>query len=467
MSGMSGHEEDIIAAIATAVGSGAISIVRLSGKGSIELVDKCFSGKTKLSSAVSNTIHYGEIWDKEKNILDTVLVNIFRSPYSYTTEDQVEINCHGGWFVTNIILQTVLECGARLAQPGEFTKRAFLNGRMDLTQAEAVAEMIKARSEMAIKTSIQQLEGKLSEKIVHINTQLIDIVSLFELSLDFVEEKIEIANRAVLQKKLISANEDIQNLVNTYRVGKLCREGATVVIAGRTNVGKSSLLNLLLDEKRAIVTPVPGTTRDIIEENFVINGALFKIIDTAGIRNTNDIVEIEGVKRSYDKITNCDLVLFMIDISFDHFDEDITLIKDIYDLNKNILVAFNKIDLINETERVKILNLPEFIKLKCVSISVINELGIGMLKEQIFQSTFSTEITSDSSILITDERHKQALENSFIHIGYAIESINNNMSGEFISLDIRLAIDSLGTIIGISTTEDMLNNIFSKFCIGK
>lgn len=462
------YQEDIIAAIATAVGNGAITIVRVSGKGSIETINKIFSGKNKLVSANSHTLHHGKILDSGEEVIDEVLATVLRHPHTYTTEDMVEINCHGGWFVTNRILQTILQAGARLAEPGEFTKRAFLNGRIDLAQAEAVADMIQARSELALKSSILQLEGILSQKIININTQLINIISLLELELDFIEENLVLTDFSTVLKNLNSIKTEIEKLINSFKIGKLYREGVKVVIAGLPNVGKSSLLNLLLEENRAIVTHLPGTTRDIIEENFIINGALFKLIDTAGIRLTDDIIESEGIKRSHENIENADIILYIIDCSRNNFDEDISLIQKLMDRNNHMLIIFNKIDLISDTE---LQNNPIKKKLRNYNMSKISALsgaGLHTLRESIFNATLSDRIIStESSILITNERHKQALVEALKSLDLAITSLTNKMSNEFISLDIRLCLDSLGTIIGKSTTDDILNNIFSKFCIGK
>lgn len=462
------YNEDIIAAIATAVGNGAITIVRVSGKGSIEKIDKIFSGKNKLVSANSHTLHYGKILNSDAEVIDEVLISVLRHPHTYTTEDMVEINCHGGWFVTNRILQTILQTGARLAEPGEFTKRAFLNGRIDLAQAEAVADMIQARSELALKSSLLQLEGKLSQKIININTQLINIISLLELELDFVEENIVLTDYQSIFENLSNLKAEIEKLINSFKIGKLYREGVKIVIAGLPNVGKSSLLNLLLEENRAIVTHIPGTTRDIIEENFIINGALFKLIDTAGLRITDDIIENEGIKRSYDNIKNADIVLYVIDISKTNFEDDISLIQKLIGQNEHILIILNKIDLISDTVIQNSLIRKQLKNLNISEISALYGGGLRELKESIFKAAFSDRIIpTESSILITNERHKQALAETLKNLDLAITSLTNKMSNEFISLDIRLCLDSLGTIIGKSTTDDVLNNIFSKFCIGK
>jgi tRNA modification GTPase len=462
------NNEDIIAAIATAVGDGAISIVRVSGKGSIELVDKNFSGKQKLIEAHSHTIHYGKISDQKGQIIDEVLAAIFKSPNSYTSEDMVEINCHGGWFVTNRILQTLLESGARMAEPGEFTKRAFLNGRIDLAQAEAVADLIKAKSDLAHKASISQLEGKLSNKLININSQLINLIGLIELELDFVEEQISLIDSSLAVETLNRIILELKEIADSYKFGKLFREGIKVVIAGKPNSGKSSLLNLLLKENRAIVTPFPGTTRDVIEENFVINGALFVLTDTAGIRTTTDYIEIEGVKRSHDKIQEADIVLFVIDICTKSLEDDIKIIEQISFDNKHILIVLNKIDLVDIVDiHQNKLNI-RFPNIPIVLLSALNGMGLQELERALFNAVFSVRPpVSDSTIYIANERHRQAILSAIESLALARRSENQKLSGEFVAIDLRAAIDSLGGIIGKVTTEDILNNIFSNFCIGK
>jgi tRNA modification GTPase len=465
---MSNYNEDTIAAVATAVGDGAISIVRVSGKRSIELIDKVFSGKQKLIQAHSHTIHYGKISDPKGQIIDEVLAAVFKSPNSYTSEDMVEINCHGGWFVTNRMLQTILDSGARMAEPGEFTKRAFVNGRIDLVQAEAVADLIKARSDLAHKASISQLEGKLSNKLINLNSQLINLIGLIELELDFVEEQISLIDSRSAAETLSNIIQELKKLSDSFKLGKLYREGIKVVIAGKPNSGKSSLLNLLLKENRAIVTPIPGTTRDVIEENFIIDGALFVLTDTAGIRTTSDYIEIEGVKRSHDKIREADIVLFVIDIGTKSLEDEIKLIKQISFDNKHILIVLNKIDLVNlvDIRQNKINTI--FPNIPNVLFSALNRIGLQELELALFNAVFSDRPpVSDSSIYIVNERHKQAILAAIDSLNLARKSEEQKLSGEFAAVDLRAAIDSLGSIIGKVTTEDILNDIFSNFCIGK
>lgn len=460
------YEEDIIAAIATPVGDGAISIVRVSGKNSISLVDKIFHSTVSLNNSPANSINYGKIIDTDGTILDEVLAAVFRAPRSYTAEDMVEINCHGGWYVTNKILELILNVGARLAEPGEFTKRAFLNGRIDLSQAEAVADIIQSKSEMARKSSIEQLQGNLSKKINEISKKIVDLLSIIELQLDFSEENIVLKEHSNLVEEIKLISNEVQKLINSFKIGKFYREGVKLIIVGKPNSGKSSLLNTLLNENRAIVTPIPGTTRDFIEENLIIKGALFKIVDTAGLRHSQDPIEMEGIRRTYDKIENSDLILYIIDVTSNSFVEDIEFIHNLSNFHKGIILVFNKIDLNfnkNAIEPFKI-----FTSYPQVEISAIKHINISNLTDIIFNSVFKEPmLDSQSSILITNERHKQALVKSFESLSMAESSASKLMSGEFIALDLRSALNALESITGKITTDEILNNIFSKFCIGK
>lgn len=463
------YEEDIIAAIATPVGEGAISIIRVSGKEAISLVDEYFKSSVNLSNSEPNTIHFGKILNKKGEILDEVLVALYRSPKSYTGEDMVEIFCHGGWFVTNKILDLILKSGARLAEPGEFTKRAFLNGKIDLSQAEAVADLIHSHSELAYRSSISQLSGSISNIIHEISKKLIDLIGLIELELDFVEEKIVLKSNENIISEIRDIESSLNKLINSYDTGKFFREGVKLIISGQPNSGKSSLLNAFLKENRAIVTPIPGTTRDIIEENMTINGALFRIIDTAGIRHSEDLIELEGIKRAQEKIEEADLILYLIDVSKQDFTEDFLFIHKLNELGKKAILVFNKIDLgysLDKSELIeKFTNYPHY---PHIEISAKELIGIEALKELIFSQFFKkTFVDFQNSVFITNRRHQEAILDSLKSLSLAIQSAENGMSGEFITVDLKNALNSLEIITGKVTTDDILNNIFSKFCIGK
>ncbi len=337
-------QDDIIVALATPAGTGAISVIRVSGSGSIELVSKIFNGKSNISKVSTHTIHYGLIENKEKKIIDDVLVSVFRNPHSYTGEDSVEISTHGNQFIVQKIIKIIVYFGARLAEPGEFTKRAFLNGKMDLAQAEAVADVINSRTEASLRGARNQLNGILSEKIKFLKTELVDIASLIELELDFAEEDINFVSLNKIREKFDFIISEIKDLLKTFSFGKIIREGVNVALVGKPNVGKSSLLNYLLKESRAIVSNIPGTTRDVIAEEFQYNGILFKLYDTAGIRDASDEVEKEGVLRSQKTVKEADVVIYISDSNKTNNDVLLNEVKNIAGVDK-ILFIRNKIDI--------------------------------------------------------------------------------------------------------------------------
>ena len=459
---------DVIAAIATPIGEGGISVVRVSGNNAIEVADKGFRGRQQLKSAGAYTAHFGQFVDANGNVLDEVIATVFHEPHSYTAENSVEISCHGGVFVTRKILDSLIAFGARMAEPGEFTKRAFLNGRIDLSQAEAVADLIRSQSEASHKTSLQQLEGKLSIKIGEIRKRLLDLCSLIELELDFVEEGLEFTKRDQLAKEIESAIQHLSQLVNSYEYGKVCREGIKVVLAGISNVGKSSILNNLLDENRAIVTEIPGTTRDVIEENVIIDGLLFRIVDTAGLRMSHDLVEKEGMKRTESQLRSSDIIVLVVDAStgFDSMDKAILdqVVKEVS--HQNLLVAYNKIDLKSGSERISTLS--ELGQLKSTRISALTGEGLDEFRRLLVQTALSgTSRSPGASLVITNDRHRDSLARSVTSLSLALDSLKSGRSNEFIAVDLHAALSSLGEIIGLVTSDDILNNIFSRFCIGK
>ncbi len=447
--------DDTIAAIATPAGVGAISIIRVSGPRAIKAVDSIFSGKSKLIDSHTHTIHYGNIVDKKANNIDDVLISIFKSPNSYTGEDSVEISSHGSSFITQKIIKLLLENNVRPAEPGEFTKRAFLNGRIDLTQAEAVADVINSRTEASLKGARNQLDGLLSKKVQSLREMLINASSLVELELDFAEEDVEFIQYEELQKRIDSIIKEIDMLLESYSFGKVVRDGVNVALVGLPNVGKSSLLNYILKEARAIVSKIPGTTRDVIREEVSIDGILFRLYDTAGIRLPEDEIEKEGVLRSREAVKASDLILFINDVEQEY---PVDLFEELKSLNKKdiIINVLNKIDLCKET------NIRSNVK-----VSALTGEGIGDLFEIMKSKVFGSTNYSEKNAVVSNARHYNCLKRAKKSLKDAKKSISSKMSGEFISVDLRNAENNLGEIIGEVTSDDILNNIFGKFCIGK
>ncbi|MGK9475746.1 tRNA uridine-5-carboxymethylaminomethyl(34) synthesis GTPase MnmE [Melioribacter sp. OK-6-Me] len=447
--------EDTITAIATPPGIGAIAVIRVSGPDTFSKVDLIFRGRKKISECNTHTIHYGSIVDSNGEVIDDVLVSVFRAPNSYTGEDSVEISIHGSQLIAEKIISLLVEHGIRIAEPGEFTKRAFLNGRIDLAQAEAVADVINSRSEASLRGARNQLDGLLSRKIDTLREKLINTSSLIELELDFAEEDIELLPVNKIIKNIEEIENEIDELLKSFRFGKVIRDGINVALVGKPNVGKSSLLNYLLKEARAIVSEIPGTTRDIIKEEVTIEGILFKLYDTAGIRFTDDIIEKEGVERSRKAVVDADVVLFLND-STHGFDIDIysELIK--LQREERILKVANKIDLKPVVENIF-----------DVGISAKTGEGIEALFKKLKDKALGSGTYTEKSAVVTNLRHYNALKKAKEHLIAAKNSINEGLSGEFLAVDLRNAENSLGEIIGKVTTDDILNNIFAKFCIGK
>ncbi len=457
--------EDTICAISTPIGEGGIGIIRISGKDAISIADKIFFSKKnkKLTSLASHTIHYGEIRDNNSERVDEALVSIMKAPNTYTKEDVVEINCHGGMLSLKAVMELVIKNGARLAEPGEFTKRAFLNGRIDLAQAEAVMDIISSKTDDSLRLAVGQLSGILSKKVNAIREELISIIASVEASIDFVDEDIEFISRDVMEKRIKGAIDEIEALIATADEGRVYKEGIATAIIGRPNVGKSSLLNALLKEERAIVTPVPGTTRDVIEEWVNIKGMPLRILDTAGIRHTEDLVEIEGVKRSRGAIKMADLILLLIDGSVKLNEEDKRLMEEVKE--KRLIVLLNKSDLPSLVKKSDIENLlPDK---EMVSISALTGEGIDSLKAVIHELLFKGRITAGERPIITNLRHKNALIKTKKALENLEGSLKNEMSEEFLAVDLRGALNALGEITGETATEDILNRIFEEFCVGK
>ncbi len=448
-------DTDTIAAIATPSGVGAISIVRISGVKAIEIADKIFSGNNNLIDSISHTVHYGKIIDSFNNAVDDVLISIFKAPHSYTGEDSVEISAHGSPFITKRIVELLIEKGARIAEPGEFTKRAYLNNRIDLAQAEAVLDIINSRTEASLLGARNQLDGLLSSKVQELKEMLLDSASFIELELDFAEEDIELIKNTELINRIERIIIELDKLLNTYNFGRVIRDGVNVALVGAPNVGKSSLLNYILKESRAIVSPIPGTTRDVIREEVSIDGILFRLFDTAGIRLSEDEIEKEGVIRSRNVIKNADIILLIEDVLQNGSDE---LYKEIHALVKpeKLLKVINKIDLERNTS-----------KTGDIFISALTGKGIESLFFKLKEISIGNSIYTEKSAVVSNMRHYSCLKKAKENLEDAIKSVKNNFSGEFIASDIRNAVINLGEIIGEVTSEDVLNNIFSKFCIGK
>jgi tRNA modification GTPase len=469
--------ENTIAAISTPPGHSGIGIVRLTGRDALKIADKIFrSPKKKLIKRTpSHRILYGHITDPlSKETIDEVLVSVMKAPDTYTKEDVVEINCHGGPVPLRRVLELVLRAGARLAEPGEFTRRAFLNGRIDLAQAEAVIDIINALTVQSQKTAVRQLKGNLSKKIEAIREMIIELTAFVEAYIDFPEDDIETISLVDMEKRAMAIKQSLEELVRSSRYGMILREGLKTAIIGRPNVGKSSLLNALLEHDRAIVTEAPGTTRDVIEEYLNINGIPVRIMDTAGIREVKDIAEQEGVKRSLGAMEDANLVLLVLDGSEELHETDRELIRK--SEHKKRIIVINKTDL---PQKINPPSSPfskggNFVPLLekegsgeiSLCISAKSGTGLDELKDKIAETVLQGHV-EDSTTTVTNVRHVHALESALASINSFITAADRKTSPEFLSVELREALDAIGEIIGITTPEDILNKIFSDFCIGK
>lgn len=459
--------DDTIAAIATASGEAGIGIVRISGEKSIEIIDKIFKSKENkvLSQYKPRRITYGFIIDPEKEEkIDEVLVSYMRGPNTYTREDIVEINCHGGMIPVKKILELVLRNGARAASPGEFTKRAFLNGRIDLAQAEAIMDLISAKTEKGFDVALSQLEGSLSKEVSQIREKLLEMLAHIEVSIDFSEEDdIDEVTLSNLLENSSKIEKSIQKLLDSSHTGKIIREGLSTVIIGKPNVGKSSLLNALIRESRAIVTDVPGTTRDVIEEHFSIKGIPLRLIDTAGIRETEDIVEKIGVERSKELFNLADLIIVVLDASSDLTKEDLE-IMDLIE-SKKALIIINKTDL---PQKLNIEEVRNIVKGKdIIEVSILENKGIEDIEEALVNIVYQGQVRARDSLLVTNVRHQNALERALKSIEDGIKAMNNRLPLDFIEVDIKDTWEALGEITGDTVGGDLLDHIFENFCIGK
>ncbi|MDD5079965.1 MAG: tRNA uridine-5-carboxymethylaminomethyl(34) synthesis GTPase MnmE [Candidatus Omnitrophica bacterium] len=453
---------DTIAAIATAVGDAGIGIVRISGANALNVADRVFFSKNKKrpSEHKTYTMHYGWV-ARDGDIIDEVILTIMRAPYSYTREDVVEINCHGGIVSLRDILDLVLDNGCRIAFPGEFTKRAFLNGRIDLSQAEAVLDVIKARTDSALKISVEQLKGSLSRRLTGIRGAILDLLSVLEADIDFPEDHAPAADFSGILSGLKEVDSRLKEVLSGADQGRIFREGISAVICGRTNVGKSSLLNALLKQERSIVTAVAGTTRDTIEEIIDIRGIPVRIVDTAGIISPRDLIERKAIRRTKAYIDQADLVILMFDGSRRLVKEDIILMNKLK--SKTVLAVINKLDLKQKIDKERISRTFG----KAIEISARGAKNIDALEEAIERMVYKGEVRSTGSVAISNLRHIQELKKTEKFIAEAMDCADNRLSAEFIAQDMKDAVGCLDDILGKRFTEELLNKIFSKFCIGK
>ena len=462
---------DTIAAIATALSESGIGIIRISGEEAIETADRIFrtkSGKKILKNVESHTIHYGFIVDtkeSDEKIIDEVMVSVMKAPRSYTAEDTVEINCHGGVLMMQKIMELTLKNGARMAEPGEFTKRAFLNGRIDLAKAEAVIDVIHSKNEYALNSSVSQLKGSLSNLIKSLRAALLYEIAFIESALDDPEHISLEGYPEELSSKVEKFIKELENLISSADNDKLIKEGINTVIVGKPNAGKSSLLNLLVGEERAIVTEIAGTTRDVLQESIKLQGIGLNVIDTAGIRNTKDVVEQIGVERAKKYAADADLIIYVVDASvpLDENDQDIIpLIQ-----SKNTIILLNKSDLECIVEEEELLSQIASDNVRIIKTSTRENTGIDILEENIKDMFFHGKIKMNDEVVITNLRHKAALQDACDSLYQVRKSLEDEMPEDFYSIDLMSAYASLGTIIGEEVGEDLVNEIFSKFCMGK
>lgn len=458
---------DTICAVATAPGSGAIAIIRISGKNSFPVLWEVFKPlKKKVSKETmeSHKLYFGSIMDKA-NEIDEVLISWFKAPHSYTGEDSVEISCHGSIFIQQKIIELLIKHGVRMAEAGEFTKRAFLNGKMDLAQAEAVADLIASQSKMMHKVALNQMRGGFSDKIQQLRQKLLEFASLIELELDFSEEDVEFANRQELFILLNELKNELSHLITSFQYGNVVKHGIPVAIIGKPNTGKSTLLNALLNEEKAIVSDVPGTTRDSIEDTIVINGYTFRFIDTAGLRQSNDKIENIGIERTYDKINQATIILYVCDIS--KIDESTVneILEEfktyIEDESRYFILVANKIDRMETVPP----HLKELLDLETVFVSAKRKENIHLLAETLIDKVKDNNLQDD--VIVTNTRHFEALSAALESVNEVDTGLRHNLPGDLVAIDLRQALYHLGTVTGEVTTNEILGTIFSKFCIGK
>jgi len=457
--------EDTIAALATPPGEGAIAVIRVSGNRALEVVDSVFRGSGTLSSAEGFTVHHGKIMSPAGEEIDECLAAVFRAPRSYTGEDVVEVSCHGGIYVSRAVLETILASGARGAAPGEFTRRAFLNGKMDLSRAEAVAALIAAKSARSHRASLGQLHGRLSGAVGELRDALKSLCALLELDLDFAEEGLTVVPRGEVEGKIEGLRIRLDELAGSFRRGKMYRDGISVAITGPPNAGKSSLFNALLRESRAIVTPVPGTTRDFIEESVTLGGILFSLRDTAGIRAAEDPVESEGIAKAVESARAADVLLVVTDAREGSAEQVSDVIGPRED--QEVLYVSNKIDIVPGMS-CGITHVRSGARAQThVALSALTGEGVHALSEEIVRIVAGGELGREESLCILSERHAESLKRGARLLDGALQSLRSGLTNEFVAFDLREALTALGEITGEVTSEDVLNSIFSEFCIGK
>ena len=454
--------EDTIAAISTAYGEGGIGIIRISGENSLNILNRIFKPVSK--KIESRKMIYGNIVEPSSNkIIDEVLCVYMKGPKTYTAEDVVEINCHGSIISLKKTLEIVLQNGARLAEPGEFTKRAFMNGRLDLSQAEAVIDLIKAKSEKTFDVALNQLEGKFSEQIKLLRKKIVDILVNIAVNIDYPDEDIEQLTYSNLSESLKEVYLEINKMIDSAETGRMIKEGLNVAIIGKPNVGKSSLMNSLLKENRAIVTEIPGTTRDTIEEMLTIRGIPVRLTDTAGIRETEDIIEKIGIEKSKESFNNADLIILMVDCSTSLNSEDLKIIEHVD--NRNVILVFNKLDLDCKINKEEVTSLIP--NATIVEASIATDMGIDKIENSIEELVYGGKVTQKDSLLVTNVRHKNLLVEANRSINDALEMTKNEEALEFIEIDVNSAYELLGEIIGETVQEDIINEVFARFCLGK
>jgi tRNA modification GTPase len=454
---------DTIAAISTPLGEGGIAVIRVSGPDSIHIVDKVYQGKKSLSEAKTHTIHYGYLTDPDSGSrFEEVLISVMRAPRTFTKEDVVEVHCHGGLVASKRVLDVLLEVGARLADPGEFTKRAFLNGRLDLSQAEAVIDVIRSKTDRAMNVAIQQVSGRLSRKVESLRHEIIRMMAHIEVTIDYPEHDVEELTYTFLKEEAIKVIGHIDEMLMTAKQGKILREGISTAIIGRPNVGKSSLLNALIQDNRAIVSDIPGTTRDVIEEYVQVRGIPLKLIDTAGIRETEDVIERIGVERSRKVLSEADLILLVINSSEPLTDDDLTLIELIK--NMQTIVIANKIDL---PIRMDLAYVKAIFPNRVVTTSVIEDEGLDVLEKSIADLFFEGSIQGEDYTYVSNSRHIALLRMARKQMGDVVSGIDAFVPVDMIQIDLKSAWESLGEVIGDSVSEDLIDQIFSQFCLGK